>query len=268
MEGRLKVKFEFPSVSRSGSYENIPVTARFRLPNSNQPRICGRLCDLLSVLLAACLLAGCVESDFRHGNEYLIRAGKSVVTVLDFKNAFEIAKIAYSPEAMRDPDTSGSLHLQILKQMSERLILLERAREIHIRISDSEVEAVIADIKSDYPEGEFENTLFESAISYDFWKKELKTRLIMEKVVARELGKRISAASEDMTAHSGEHDGADNSGSDAREHSEGVNERVKKQGSRKKTEEAYQLWIKELQDKYPIEINRDQWEKITALRIN
>ena len=39
-----------------------------------------------------------------------------------------------------------------------------------------------------------------------------------------------------------------------------------KQLRRQKTEEAYNSWIEDLKAQYAIEINKDQWEKITGLK--
>ncbi|MDM8553037.1 SurA N-terminal domain-containing protein [Desulfobacterales bacterium HSG2] len=210
---------------------------------------------LIGVLSAVCVLAGCPELDNKHDG-YLIRVGDSVATVADFNNALDISKTAYPREVTDNPASLKAIQLQVLKQISERLILLERAKDIHIKVPDSELEAAIADIKSDYPEGEFEKTLLESAISYDFWKKELKARMLMEKVVAKELGERIVVTPEDLAAYHKEH------GNDG-DRSDKSDDIAAKRIYRKKSEDAYQSWIKELGKKYRIEINQAEWERIT-----
>lgn len=206
---------------------------------------------LIGVLSAVCILAGCPESDIGDA-EYLVRVGSSVATVADFNNALDIYRTAYPHEATSHAAPLKAIRLQVLKQISERLILLERARELHIRVPDSEVEAAIADIRSDYPEGEFEKALLESAVSYDFWKKELKIRLLMEQVVAKELGERIFVTPEELAAYHKEHG---NNPEDK--------DKATKQIYRKKSENAYQAWIKKLGEKYRIEINQAEWERIT-----
>ncbi len=50
------------------------------------------------------------------------------------------------------------------------MILLERAKEIGVKVTASEVEKAMADIKSDYPDHEFQNSLIENAIPYPSWK--------------------------------------------------------------------------------------------------
>ena len=203
------------------------------------------------ILIGICLLTGCFGSDM--GDEYLVRVGSSVATVADFNSALDISKTAYPHGAANNRASLKAIQLQVLKQISERLILLERAKELHIRVSDAEVEAAIAEIQSDYPEGEFEKTLLESAVSYDFWKKELKVRLLMEQVVVKELGERIFVTPEELAAYHKEH--ANDKSSD--------DNIATRQIYRKKSEDAYQSWIKELEKKYTIEINQTEWERIT-----
>ena len=49
-----------------------------------------------------------------------------------------------------------------------------------------------------------------------------------------------------------------------REGSEDINEMIIKHLRRKKSEEAYHAWIKKLQEKYIIEINKEKWKKMTS----
>ena len=89
--------------------------------------------------------------------------------------------------------------------MIEEMILQKRAEELNIEISDAEVEKAIADIKRDYPEGVFEQTFLEHAVSYNSWKKGLKIRLLMKKVVAKELEEQITITPEDISKYYREH---------------------------------------------------------------
>ncbi len=217
---------------------------------------------LIGILWGVFVLGGCSDFKGPQKEAYLIRVGESVMTVKDFKQAFELAKIAYPHDSEQDAASSEKIHLQLLKQMTERMIIMERARELGIKISDSEINAAVADIKSDYPEGEFEKTLLESAIHYDSWKQELKIRLLMEKVVAAELDKAIEITSEDIASYRAEGEGKDETASDGTGTADGDEEAMVKNVYRKKTETAYQSWLRKLQEKYTIEINKAEWTKI------
>ena len=160
-----------------------------------------KLTALISVLLTVYTVAGCTDSKSKGRDEYIIRVEDRVVTVLDFNRAFEIAKAAYPHNAMQRPADIRDVQLRLLNQMTEEMILLERAKELGIIISDSEVEKTISEIKGDYPENVFNQMLLEYAVPYHSWKKGLVIRLLMEKVVAKELGEQIVLTPDDISKY-------------------------------------------------------------------
>ena len=229
------------------------------------------LISLVGILFILCVLSGGAdhhESDSKsdHGNEYLVRVGDRVTTVFDFNNAFEIVKIAYPHKAMQDPVLLREAQLRLLNQITEEMVLLKRAEELCIRISDSEVKEAIADIKSDYSEGVFEEMLLEYAVPYHFWKKRLKLRLLMEKVVASQMEEQIVITPEDISEHYKKHYKEGSLKSDLNDTSAkvDVNEIIIKQLRREKAEETYGIWIKKLKNKYKIKINKARWKKIVG----
>jgi hypothetical protein len=212
-------------------------------------------------------VAACADSGPEPSDEYLIRVGDSVMTVGDFNRAFELAKTAYPHNALKDPITLKTLQFRLLSQLTEEVMLIERAKEMNITVSDTEVEEAIAEIKKDYPEGVFEETLLEQAVSYPAWKKGMKIRLLKEKVIAKELEENVTITAGDISNYiekQNNYDGSeDGLETELKEQSEDTNEMIIKHLRRKKSEEAYQTWIKNLQKKYIIEINKEKWKKIT-----
>ena len=144
-------------------------------------------------------MTGCADSGPEPSDEYLIRVGDSVMTVVDFNRVFELAKTAYPHNALKDPVILKTFQFRLLSQLTEEVMLLERAKEINITVSDAEVEKAISEIKKDYPEGVFEETLLEQAVSYPAWKKAMKIRLIKEKVVAKELEEHVIITAGDIS---------------------------------------------------------------------
>jgi len=219
---------------------------------------------LIGVLLIICLLAGCADSESNDKDEFFIRVGDSVVTVFEFNRAFEISKAAYPRSAMQNPADIRDARLRLFYQMTEEMIILERAKELGIKVSDSEVAKAVSDIKGDYPDDVFEQTLLENAVPYHSWKEGLKNRLLLEKVVAKELGGQIEITPEDISKYYEDHYKEDSLTSALKEVSKDINAIIMKHLRRKKMEEAYKSWIKKLQKKYTIEINKAQLEKITG----
>ena len=217
---------------------------------------------LIGFLSIIYTLAGCADSESKDGDEYFIRVGDSVITVFDFNRAFEIAKASYSHSAMQQPAALREAQLRFVKQMTEEMILLERAKDIGIKMTDAEIKKAIEDIKQDYPENVFDQILLEYAVPYQSWEKGLENRLLMEKVIAKELGDQIVVTPDDVSKYYEAHHKNDNLTPDMKKVSKDINETMIKKLRRKKIEEAYKPWIKKLQKEYIIEINKTQWKKI------
>ena len=219
------------------------------------------------VALIGCLsiiypMAGCADAESKYRDDYFIRVGDSVITVLDFNRAFEIAKAAYSHGAMQQPDAVKEARLRLVKQISEEMILRQRAKDMGIKITDEEIKQAVEDIKQDYPENVFDQILLEYAVPYQQWEKGLETRLLMEKVIAKELGAQIQVTPDEVSKYYEAHHKNDELTPDIKKVSKDINKTLMRNLRRKKIEEAYKPWIKELQKKYIIEINKLQWEKI------
>jgi hypothetical protein len=144
------------------------------------------------------------------------------------------------------------------------MILLEEAQKLGISVTDAELEKAVSEIKSDYPEGEFEKTLLEFAVSYDSWKSRLKNRLIMAKVIDEELANRITISPEDISEYYKKHYQGREMESESGQTSEDIDEAIVKQLRSQKAEEQYNSWIEALKAKYAVEINSELWEKITG----
>ncbi|MEN8758623.1 MAG: SurA N-terminal domain-containing protein [Desulfobacterales bacterium] len=209
-------------------------------------------------------LIGCSGHDTGTGDEYLIRIGERVVTVADFNRAFEIAKTAYSHNSLQNPEDTKDAQLRLLNQMTEELVLLQRAGELGIGVSDEELEKAIEKIRADFPDDAFEQTLLEYAVSYKSWKSGLKTRLLMEKLVQQFLKDLTVIQPDEVAKFYEENYNNDATQSGDTRNPAAVEEIIVKQLRRVKIENAYRNWIENLRKRYTIDINKDQWNKILA----
>ena len=227
-----------------------------------------RFLSVLSWLIGSMMLVyaplGCMNSGSNPGNEPLIRVRERVLTVLEFNKAFEITKTAYPHNFRHENEDIKDAKLRLLNQLAVEMIILERAEELGISISDEEVDKAVADIKSDFPEDTFEETLLETAVSYESWEARLKNRLLMQKVIDSELKDQIVITPEDIASYYEKNIKSKNLGTESAEPTEDINELIIKYLRREKAEEAYKVWIKKLKEKYSIEINSAQWEKISG----
>jgi hypothetical protein len=223
---------------------------------------------LIGSILIFLLPAGCEQPNSDYGNEELLRVGDRVLTVHDFNEALEISKTAYAHNIRQQSEDLREAQIRLLNQLIVEMLILERGEERGISLTDEELENAVSDIKSDYPEGEFEKTLIEFAVSYDAWLSRLKTRLTVRKVVDEELKNRISISAGDISDYYKNNYQGKKNESDTMPASEDINETIVKQLRRQKAEQAYNSWIEELKAVYPIEINSEQWDRISAPQKN
>jgi hypothetical protein len=215
-------------------------------------------------LLMVYAFSACTDSDLNAGKDYVVRIGDRVLTVSEFNKAFEVVKAAYPHNVMQDSVALREGRIRLLNQMTEQMLIQERAKELGIEISDSEVERAVLEIRADYPQDVFEQTLLEHAISYHSWKEGLKNRLLVDKVVSEELGEQIIITHDEISEYYEQHYKGEILPSDVENETKNINEIIIKSLRRKKLEEAYKPWIKNLQKRYTIEINKTQIEKIAS----
>ena len=225
---------------------------------------------IISWLLGAALLfgsfSGCMNSGSNPEDENLIQVRDRILTVLEFNQAFEIAKTAHPHNLRFERDDFKNAQLRLLNQLMVEMVILERAEELGIEITDEEVEQAAAEIKKDYPEDTFEQTLLEFAVSYESWETRLRNRLLMEKVVDSELKDQIAIKPEDIANYYKKNFKTQAPEKDQAANLTDINEMIIKHLRREKTEEAYKKWITKLKQQYAIEINSSQWEKISGAR--
>ncbi|MFZ5563452.1 MAG: SurA N-terminal domain-containing protein [Thermodesulfobacteriota bacterium] len=211
-------------------------------------------------LILLAFMAGCGGSSQRTGGDFLVRIDQLVVTEADFNNTLEIVKSAYSYEALQDPEVLAKIKARLLKQLTEELILARRAQEIGITVSDEELNKAVSNVTEDYPEGAFEQSLLENAIPFDTWKMRLKTGLLTEKVIERELLEKVVISPEEAAAYYQKYQPEEENTSS---NTTAANVDLLKRLRREKAQEAYVDWIKELQQRYDIELNQPLWEELS-----
>ena len=204
---------------------------------------------------------GCSDSKGPGLPEVLVRIKGGVITVDAFNRAVQDTLAGFPPDTDLDPGMLAEIQLRTLNQLTERLLLLERARELHIKVSDAELQEAIASIKSDYPEGEFNQMLLEQAVSFHHWENDLRIRLLMEKVVDHELEPRIRITPEEISDYYEQHYESD---ADVAEAFPNLEDIIVQQVRNNKKEAMYQEWITSLKKQYALDVNQAAWDRIVA----
>ncbi len=214
------------------------------------------------ILLAWAGVLSCSESKGPVSPEVLIQINDSVVTVDDFDRAVEDFRPGFGMGTGMDKGILANIQIRILNQLTERLILMERARELNIHVSDAELEVAIASIKSDYPKGEFDRVLIEQAVSFQQWKNELRIRLLMEKVVDHELEPRIRITSEEISDYYEQHYSSSGSDADKEVDESNIDDIIVQQVRNSKKETLYREWMTGLEKQYTVNVNQAAWNRL------
>jgi peptidyl-prolyl cis-trans isomerase SurA len=92
-----------------------------------------------------------------------------------------------------------SLKLNVLDELINNEILLERAKKLNLEASDGEVEDKFTELKSPYTEDEFQRQLKERNVSVTDLKSDLRRQLSIQKLLNREVVAKISITDQDVT---------------------------------------------------------------------
>jgi hypothetical protein len=218
----------------------------------------------IAILLIAGLVWNCTSPKQESTSEYLIQVNDRKITVAEFNDKFYEMNDDIPVGAEIETTDQSEMRRYLLDQLIEELVLMERAEECDIHVSDVELEKAVEEIKKDYPEGAFRQVLLEQNVSYRQWKDELKVRILLEKVIARELEPLIALKPEDISAYYEKHYASNEKGADSAPYDEAFNETLLRLVSNQKKEEAYRSWIADLQKRYTIDVNAEAWKKINS----
>src|SRR3989449_8085392 len=104
-----------------------------------------------------------------------------------------------SPEGQEpSQEESLSLKLNILDELINNEILLERAKKLNLVASDGEVEDKFTELKSPFTEEEFNRQLKDRGITVDDLKRDLRRDLSIQKLLNREVVSKITITDQDV----------------------------------------------------------------------
>jgi len=91
-----------------------------------------------------------------------------------------------------------SLKLNVLDELINNEILIERAKKLNLEASDGEVEDKFTELKSPYTEDEFQRQLRDRGVSVNDLKNDLRRQLSIQKLMNREVVAKIAITDQDV----------------------------------------------------------------------
>src|SRR6266568_1704499 len=154
----------------------------------------GALLPLAAMLLAAA--AGCKEQA-QHAPDVWASVNGKEIKRAEVDKYYRTRVNAEGQEPSQEE--SLSLKLNVLDELINNEILLEKAKKLNLEASDGEVEDKFTEIKSPYTEDEFQRRLKDQAISVDDLKSDLRRQLSIQKLLNREVVAKISITDQDVS---------------------------------------------------------------------
>lgn len=173
------------------------VVSRFRVFRRGRAAL-ARLCAVLLTLL----LPGCGEDPLPEG---------VVATVNDRPIMLRTLEMVHDMSGMNWSGRAPSVEqLQaqyggVLSDLIVQELVTQALERAHNAVTDAEVAEAEAEVRADYPAGEFEKSLVEEYIDLDLWRSRLRARIAMQKFMRQVLRPTISIALEEVEAHYAAH---------------------------------------------------------------
>jgi peptidyl-prolyl cis-trans isomerase SurA len=158
---------------------------------------------LLTLLSLAGLWSnvGCANKEA--GPDVMATVNGRKITRVEVQKYFD-NQVAEAPQKPSE-EQADTLRLNILRELIDNEILMQRAEKLGLLATDEEVNAKLAEIKAPYTQEEFDKRLKDRQLSLDDFKRDLRRSLTIDKVLNREVTSKINVSDEDITAYFNQH---------------------------------------------------------------
>ena len=155
----------------------------------------------LAVLIVASGLAGC-RNQPDSSSPVLLRIDDRVMRLDEFNRRFAATLPLDHTLAQNEKD---ELRRSFLRQVIDRELALAEARRRGIHVDEAEVEASLAEMRRDYPDGNFDRMLSRRNLSLERIREDLTERLMIDKVLEQEVHRKIKVGAEEIADYYATH---------------------------------------------------------------
>jgi len=140
-------------------------------------------------------MAGCTQTEHHAPDVWAVVNG----TEIKRDDVEKYYRSQVNPEAQKPTqEDSLSLKLNVVEQLINNEILLERAKKLNLQASDGEVEDKFTELKNPFTEDEFQRQLKARGMSVDDLKRDLRRQLSIQKLLNREVAAKITITDQDV----------------------------------------------------------------------
>ena len=152
-------------------------------------------------LLAALGLAGC--NNRGGGDDVMARVNGHKITRPEVEKYYK-NQLAGSPQ-QPSTEQGDNLRLNILRELINNEILMQRAEKLGLLATDEEVDSKVNEAKAAYTQEQFDSRLKERGITMDDFRRDLRRSITIDKVINKEITSKINVTDSDISAYYNQH---------------------------------------------------------------
>jgi len=147
------------------------------------------------ILFFCAIFVGCGNSE--HGADVLAKVNGRSISRAEVEKYYE----NQSSSAPQKPtgEQAESLRLNILKQLIDQEIMMQRAEKLGLLATDDEVDRKLNELKAPYTKEQFDQKLKDSHMSLDDLKRDVRRNLTIDKVLNKEITSKINISDKEIT---------------------------------------------------------------------
>lgn len=150
------------------------------------------------------LFAACGGADPSH-NQSVASVNGEKISLAEYQEFLKSRKGILSPKNYQNSSIMKKvLEEEILESLITEKILLLRARELKIRVSDDELERKLIDIRKDYGDNFFD-LLARQNVQYERWQDQVRKEMLLEKLVKADVNQSIRVSEDEAEDYYAEH---------------------------------------------------------------
>lgn len=158
----------------------------------------------LVFLGALCLFSAC-SSDDPSPRKHVATVNGEKIYWDDYQKRLNAQRRLLSPKAFRDVSNKRKLlEEEILESMITEQIILQRAREIGLSVSNTELERNLIDIRKDYGVNFFD-LLIAQNVQYEDWREKIREEMLIDKLVAADVNASVRVSEDEAEDFFHEH---------------------------------------------------------------
>ncbi|MFB3926353.1 MAG: peptidylprolyl isomerase [Syntrophales bacterium] len=157
-------------------------------------------------LFAAMLLAALIFSapiGCRSARDYVAVVDGEKIYLQEFNERLSADLNVMGDISSLDEGNLDKIKRELLGQMIDEKIMIHHADKLGIQVSDEELAKKIDEIKSDYASG-FDD-IFKEKKDFKNWKEKLKNRILLEKLIARDVNAAVVVSDEEALRYYNSH---------------------------------------------------------------